>query len=69
MYGKKAAHSLIIQYGGSVTPENALSILSTPGVDGALVGGASLKAEEFLAIIHGASRVGDQEALVEGRVA
>ena len=39
-----------VLYGGSVKPENAREVLATPGVDGALVGGASLKAGDFLAI-------------------
>ncbi|HEY3639285.1 MAG TPA: triose-phosphate isomerase [Rhizomicrobium sp.] len=43
-------------YGGSVNPANARDILSLPDVDGALVGGASLKAEDFLAIIHAVPR-------------
>jgi triosephosphate isomerase len=42
---------LTIQYGGSVTAENAYSLLSQPDVDGALVGGASLKIDSFLKII------------------
>jgi triosephosphate isomerase len=42
--------ALSVLYGGSVKPDNAASILALPGVDGALVGGASLKAEEFWAI-------------------
>lgn len=46
--------SVRILYGGSVKPSNAREILSTPGVDGVLVGGASLKAADFLAIISGA---------------
>jgi triosephosphate isomerase len=45
-----------IQYGGSVKPENAAELMSQPDVDGALVGGASLKANEFLAIVKGALR-------------
>jgi triosephosphate isomerase len=69
MFGKEAADSLIIQYGGSVTPKNAVSLLSTPGVNGALVGGASLNAEEFLSIIHEASHLGDEEKLPEGNAA
>ncbi|HNQ92196.1 MAG TPA: triose-phosphate isomerase [Alphaproteobacteria bacterium] len=44
-----------ILYGGSVKPENAASLLAVPHVDGALVGGASLKADQFLAIIAGAA--------------
>ena len=47
----KAAQELIIQYGGSVKPDNAALLLGQPDVDGALVGGASLNAEQFLAII------------------
>ena len=39
-----------ILYGGSVKPSNAKELLSLPDVDGALIGGASLKAEDFLAI-------------------
>ena len=39
-----------IQYGGSVNAENATTLLSQPDVDGALVGGASLKADQFAAI-------------------
>jgi triosephosphate isomerase len=45
-----------IQYGGSVKPENARELMSQPDVDGALVGGASLKAKDFLAIVKGAIR-------------
>lgn len=51
--GPDAGQSRVL-YGGSVNPSNAAEILSAPGVDGALVGGASLKAEDFLAIIHAA---------------
>jgi triosephosphate isomerase len=50
--GKKISEECIIQYGGSVKPENAWSLLSQPDVDGALVGGASLKADQFLAIVE-----------------
>ena len=44
-----------IQYGGSVNAENAASLLGQPNIDGALVGGASLKADGFLAIVAAAS--------------
>jgi triosephosphate isomerase len=54
IFGEDAAHSLPIQYGGSVKPENAAVLLHEPDVDGALVGGASLKAEQFLSIIRAA---------------
>lgn len=54
LYGEEAAQSLLIQYGGSVKPDNAAEILKKPDVDGALVGGASLKADSFLAIVNAA---------------
>jgi triosephosphate isomerase len=43
-----------ILYGGSVKPDNARTLLSQPNVDGALVGGASLKANDFFGIAAGA---------------
>jgi triosephosphate isomerase len=52
MFGEKAAQALVIQYGGSVNAENAVALLGQPGVDGALVGGASLNADHFLAIVR-----------------
>jgi triosephosphate isomerase len=48
------AEEIRLQYGGSVTPDNAASLLSQPDIDGALVGGASLKPELFLPIIKAA---------------
>jgi triosephosphate isomerase len=54
MFGEKTASGLLIQYGGSVKPDNAAALLHLPDVDGALVGGASLKADSFLAIVKGA---------------
>ncbi len=57
LFGEKSAQTLAIQYGGSVKPENAAALLSLPGVDGALVGGASLHADQFLAIIRAGIRV------------
>ncbi len=57
--GAAAAQGLVIQYGGSVKPDNAAALLRQPDVDGALVGGASLKADQFLAIVRaGLLRVG-----------
>ncbi|BDG07823.1 triose-phosphate isomerase [Anaeromyxobacter paludicola] len=50
------ADSVRIQYGGSVKPENAAELMSQPDVDGALVGGASLKADDFSKIVKGAIR-------------
>jgi triosephosphate isomerase len=54
MFGNDTAMALTIQYGGSVKPNNAKELLSKPDVDGALVGGASLAADSFLAIIDAA---------------
>jgi triosephosphate isomerase len=51
-----AGREVLIQYGGSVKPDNAAAILSTPDVGGALVGGASLKVADFMAIISAAPR-------------
>lgn len=53
-YNSQVAASVRIQYGGSVNAENAAVLLSQPNIDGALVGGASLKADSFLAIINAA---------------
>lgn len=50
-YDVDVAASVRIQYGGSVTPENIESLISQPDIDGALVGGASLKAPSFAAIV------------------
>ncbi len=47
-----AAKAIPILYGGSVKPSNAMELLGQPDIDGALVGGASLKADDFLAIIN-----------------
>ncbi len=49
---KNAAEKIQILYGGSVKPDNAKSLLSQPDIDGALVGGAALKADDFLKIIN-----------------
>ena len=51
-YGKDVAESVSILYGGSVKPNNAKEIFSKPDVDGGLIGGASLKAEDFFAIVN-----------------
>jgi triosephosphate isomerase len=53
-YSDKTAENLTIQYGGSVKPDNAKDLLSQQDIDGALVGGACLKAESFIEIIKAA---------------
>lgn len=54
IYGEDAAEQIIIQYGGSVKPENARELMSRPDIDGALVGGASLEANNFAELIKNA---------------
>jgi len=50
-YGKNSAEDIIILYGGSVKPENIDSLMAQKNIDGALVGGASLKLDSFLRIV------------------
>ena len=54
MYDEELAQALTIQYGGSVKPDNAAELLAMEDVDGALVGGASLKADAFVPIVQAA---------------
>ncbi|HCV43290.1 MAG TPA: triose-phosphate isomerase [Bacteroidetes bacterium] len=54
LYNWSVAESIVIQYGGSVKPENAKDLLAQDDIDGALVGGACLKPDSFLAIISAA---------------
>jgi len=53
-FGGAAADAIRLQYGGSVKPSNAEALLSQPDIDGALVGGASLEAADFVAIVKAA---------------
>ncbi len=52
LYSRDTAEKVTIQYGGSVKPDNAKELLSQPNIDGALVGGACLKADSFAGIIN-----------------
>jgi triosephosphate isomerase len=63
LFGEEPAERLRIQYGGSVKPDSAQALLEQPDIDGALIGGASLLADEFLAII----RAGVREPQTAGR--
>lgn len=54
MYSDEVAEALRIQYGGSAKPSNAAELMGQPDIDGLLVGGASLKADDFIAIIRAA---------------
>jgi triosephosphate isomerase len=58
LYGKAAADTMTIQYGGSMNAKNAEELLQKPHVDGGLIGGASLKAEDFAVIVKAASAGG-----------
>ena len=51
-YGSDVAEDISILYGGSVKPDNAQEIFSKPDVDGGLIGGAALKADDFVAIVN-----------------
>jgi len=57
LYGKRIAQDVRVLYGGSVTPANATEFISQPEIDGALVGGASLKADQFLSIAKQAAEI------------
>jgi len=51
-FGEESARALLIQYGGSVSASNVATLLHLPDIDGGLVGGASLKADQFLSIVR-----------------
>ncbi len=56
LFGEACAQSVRMQYGGSVTPANIAEFMQQPEIDGALVGGASLKAEDFVKIVEAARK-------------
>ena len=56
LYGEQTAQAVRVLYGGSVTSANAAEFFSQPDIDGALVGGASLKLDEFTAIVQAAAK-------------
>jgi triosephosphate isomerase len=60
LYGADAAAKTRVQYGGSVTEENAHELISQPEIDGGLVGGASLNPVKFAQIVHAASVIAQQ---------
>ncbi len=61
-FGEATATRVVVQYGGSVKPDNAGDLLACADIDGALVGGASLKAADFLGIIQAAQAVAAAKA-------
>ncbi len=52
LYGRASASSIRIQYGGSMNPKNAAELMAMPQIDGGLIGGASLKAEDFAKVVN-----------------
>ena len=54
LFGNECAEKVRIQYGGSVKPDNIGELLSKEHIDGALVGGASLQVDSFLALVNNA---------------
>ena len=56
MYGARIARSITIQYGGSMNPGNAATLLAQPDIDGGLIGGAALKPDQFVEIINAANQ-------------
>ncbi len=61
LYNKEIAQDMRILYGGSVTAENIAEFVQQPEIDGALVGGASLKADQFLSIVKQTSEIKQQK--------
>ncbi len=57
LYGEDTAQAVRVQYGGSVNSRNIAEFMAQPDIDGALVGGASLKADEFVAIVRVTARI------------
>lgn len=56
LYGARVARAITIQYGGSMNAKNAQELLSKPDIDGGLIGGASLKCEDFTAVINASNQ-------------
>lgn len=56
MFDDQTAQAVRVQYGGSVKPANVADFMSQPGIDGALVGGASLQADSFTALVEAAAK-------------
>lgn len=61
LYSEQAARAIVVQYGGSMNAANAQELLSMPNIDGGLIGGASLKAADFAAIVAQGSRRAREE--------
>jgi triosephosphate isomerase len=57
MYSNEVADSMLILYGGSMKPSNAADLLAKPDINGGLIGGASLKIDDFSAIVDAANEL------------
>ena len=55
MYDNEAADEILILYGGSMKPSNAAELLAKPDINGGLIGGASLKVDDFSSIVEAAA--------------
>jgi triosephosphate isomerase (TIM) len=64
LYGREVAARIRIMYGGSMKAANARELFTQPDIDGGLIGGASLKAAEFVSIVRSAASVGAHEARI-----
>jgi triosephosphate isomerase len=67
LFGADGAEAIRILYGGSVTASNASEFFAYPDIDGALVGGASLKPDEFVAITKGTASLDDRRRTMDHR--
>jgi triosephosphate isomerase len=56
LYGARVARAVTVQYGGSMNAKNAFELLAQPDVDGGLIGGASLKPDQFVEIVNAANQ-------------
>ena len=56
LFGEEVSEAIRIQYGGSVKTSNIEELMSMPNIDGALIGGASLKAEDFIKLVYAAAK-------------
>ncbi|MEG0036274.1 MAG: triose-phosphate isomerase, partial [Oscillospiraceae bacterium] len=61
LYGARVARSVTVQYGGSMNAKNAEELLSMPDIDGGLIGGASLKPEEFSKIVSAVALAAEEK--------
>lgn len=61
LFDEKLAEKILVLYGGSVKPQNALELFKQPDIDGGLIGGASLEARSFLDIVEAAHQIAEEQ--------